>query len=140
MTRSVRSGLLGLLALFVAGCGTRTYPVEGVVQFAGGKPATVLAGGCVEFEALEGDEGIKGVNARGDIQPDGSFRLKTARLGEGTVEGKHRAIVIPPGPRDDRPAPKVLHPRFQRYESANLQFTVSRDPEQNHFVVEVAGP
>jgi hypothetical protein len=112
---------------FSWGCGSgslQTHPVTGRVVFADGKPLTA---GVVEFESLE--EGSKRLNARGAIQPDGSFRLSTTGR-DGAVEGLHRAIVVPrlsghPG-SDDGPLPKPpFHTRFQSYEKSGLRYTVT---------------
>src|SRR5205085_213820 len=83
---------LCVTSLVVAGCGKsqKTYPVEGSVTYPDGKP---LVGGSVEFESQEAE--TKGLNARGDIGADGSYRLKTGK-DDGAVEGSHRVIVVPP--------------------------------------------
>jgi len=136
-------GLFAALILAVAGCGgPKTYPVTGMVRYADGSPITPLVRGCVEFAFLEGQADVrKGTNARGDIQPDGSFSLTTYGLGEGAVEGRHQAIVVPPAPENSEdPGPSPLHPRFQRYETSKLEFTVTRDKDKNHFVIEVTAP
>ncbi len=126
--------LVALLGVFGCG-GIKTYPVQGVIRYKDGKSVEPLARGAVEFEALEGE--AKGRNARGDIQPDGSFSLTTFALGTGAVEGKHRVLIVPPAPKEEGPAPKVLAPRFRRYETSNLVFTVTPDAEKNQFVIEV---
>ena len=63
----VGSLLLLTFALTCAGCSNRlpTYPVTGKVQFENGGPVVV---GMVELQSIE-----HSVNARGDIQPDGTF-------------------------------------------------------------------
>jgi hypothetical protein len=76
----------GLLA---AGCGTKTYPVQGTVLNETGKPAVELAGGTVQFEALDAP-----VSAEGTIAADGTFRLGTHRPGEVPHEGKIDASAI----------------------------------------------
>src|SRR5262245_9136078 len=71
--------------VILAGCGgPRFHPVRGIVVFPDGKP---LSGGWVTFEPL--DSGVK-TSAVGDIQPDGTFQLTTARNGDGAMAGRYR--------------------------------------------------
>jgi hypothetical protein len=122
----------------LGGCNSRpkTYPVEGKVTFPDNTP---LVGATVEFESQEAE--TKGVNARGEVGEDGTYRLKTGRE-DGAVEGLHRVIVVPPPyPPGNMsgPAPKeVLHSRFRSYETSGLQFTVK--PEPNRFNISVDLP
>lgn len=133
--------VLGIAALACGGCGRKVYPVQGSVKYAGGRPIAPLVGGTVEFEPAEEEARTTVGNARGDIQPDGTFRLSTFNLGLGAIEGPHRAIVIPPAPKDsDGGRPPAVHPRFQRYETSGFQFNVTRDKEKNTFVLEVTAP
>jgi hypothetical protein len=124
--------VLVLLALpGTAGCGSRTYPVEGRVVFRDGKEATELAGGFVTFEAEESQ-----VSAQGEIQPDGTFRMGTFKPGDGAVPGRHKVLVMPrPADNPDRPPPPVLHPRYQRLETSGLEVTV--EPKKNQVTLTV---
>ncbi len=73
----------GLILTVISGCGSdrlSTAPVEGKV-FYEGEP---LKFGGVIFQPEKG-----GPLARGQIQPDGTFRLSTYGDGDGTVLGKH---------------------------------------------------
>lgn len=136
-------GVFAALVLAATGCGgPKTYPVTGRVQYEDGSPITPLVRGCVEFSFLEGEGGVrKGTNARGDIQADGSFSLTTYGLGEGAVEGKHQAIVVPPAPENSEdPGPSPVDLRFQQYTTSKLEFTVTRDKDKNHFVIKVTAP
>jgi hypothetical protein len=137
--RWLRIAAVGLpLALAGAvGCGgTNLYPVRGTVAFKGGAPVTPLVGGQVVFEPL--DPGAK-QSARGDIQPDGTFRLGTYRDGDGAPPGTYKVLVMPPPPSpsdEKRPKPRVLHPRYQRPSETPLKFTVRRGDNDCPITVE----
>src|SRR5262245_57798714 len=75
----------GLLAL--AGCGQGYYPVRGTVTLEDGTP---LGKGMVVFESADGTQ-----MARGEIQPDGGYRLSTSRPGDGVRAGRYRVLVNP---------------------------------------------
>lgn len=127
------------VALILTGCGNQltTYPVQGKVQFANGKP---LVGGSVEFLAKDADG--KPINARGAIQDDGSFQLKT-RDQDGAIAGKHQIIVMPVRvdavSKDTVIPPNPLDPRFSSYTTSGLSFTVQAQ-EQNECVLTVKPP
>jgi hypothetical protein len=116
------------------GCGgKRTYQVAGKVTFKDGTP---LNGGQVVFEPVDKDAKI---GARGQIQADGTFRMGTYRDDDGVSEGKHKVLVVPPLPPildERRPAPPILHPRFQKFDSSGLEYTVTRDNKEYHIIVE----
>ena len=126
-------------ALLLSGCGDKlaTYPVQGKVQFANGKP---LPGGSVEF--LTKDAEGKAVNARGAIQSDGTFQLKT-RDKDGAIPGKHQIIVMPlrvdAVTKDTVIPPNPLDTRFSSYTTSGLSFTVE-PKEQNECVLTVKPP
>jgi len=135
---------VGLLVAVVPGCGPghpKTYPVRGKVVFEDGAP---LEGGFIGFESTPID-GTR-INARGRVAEDGTFVLFTFAEGDGAVAGKHRVLV-----RADRkgsditqdegvlvPPPPVIHPRFERYETSGLEFTVTEG--RNDFTVVVQRP
>ena len=81
------------LVVAVVGCsdGVRTYPVTGTVRYTDGAP---VRGGFVELEGMSG--AALGHNARGLIEEDGSYSLKTPTIGEGAVPVASRPA--PPGP------------------------------------------
>jgi hypothetical protein len=126
-------------ALGFTGCGNNqaTYPVQGKVQFANGKP---LVGGSVEFLAKDAEG--KSVNARGAIDNDGRFQLKT-RDKDGAIAGKHQIIVLPL--RVDAVSnttvvpPNPLDTKFSNYATSGLSFTV-QPQEQNECVLTVKAP
>jgi hypothetical protein len=102
--------------------------VEGKVVFPDGKPVT---NGTIEFEPKNPD--LKDMKARGEIQPDGSYRLTTVTEGDGAVEGPHRVIVVV----STRNGP-VIDPRYQAFDSSGLDVMVG--PRQNHIPLRVEKP
>ena len=146
-----RGALLLVLATCVClvGCGPgqpKTYPVSGKVVFADGAPLTT--GGTIVFESIA-PEGEPVFNARGVVEPDGTFRLSTFGDGDGAVAGEHRAIVRAAREWGDLEAaqksgssevvaPPVIDVRFQRFETSGLQFTVEQ--RDNEFSVVVQPP
>jgi hypothetical protein len=85
---SLRSALVGLVLVAVAGCGggkSRTVPVEGVVTL-DGQP---LSGAMVHFLP----QGTRGPAATGATGSDGSFKLTTYNTGDGAVPGDYKIII-----------------------------------------------
>jgi hypothetical protein len=109
------------------------YAVEGKVVFADGQPLTE---GTVEFETIENLR--TRINARGEIQPDGTFRLTTYIDYDGGVAGEHRALVMPPLPEAGPAPPLPIKPHYRSFETSGLAFTVK--PEPNHFIIQVERP
>ena len=133
-------GMVAAVLLVALGCDKGelpTYPVRGKVTFPDGTP---LEGGRVEFEPVDS---AHHVSARGVIASDGTFRLGTFKPGDGALEGEHRAIVMPPLPVGDRDEmkslPVTIDPRFQRFDSSGLKFTVSKSGD-NDFHIQVTRP
>lgn len=135
--------VLAILAC-LQGCGSDhppTYPVSGKVVFEeDGKPLTT--GGVVLLESVVAG-GLPAVNARGLIKADGTFELTTFEDGDGAVAGKHRMLVRAQRDSDDYlkrgiiPRP-IINPRFERYETSGLEFTVEEG--NNEFKVVVQRP
>jgi hypothetical protein len=130
-----------LLATALAGCQHGEYPTYragGTVAFSDGAPVT---SGSVEFRSVNTP---RPVVAKGEIQPDGTFALSTFFPDDGAVEGKHQAVVVPRVPGSPPPTPpprsKVIDPRFLRYETTPLRFTVGRDASGNRFRIVVTHP
>jgi hypothetical protein len=124
------SGIL-VLAL-AAGCGgDGLYPAGGKVAFKDGTP---LQGGLVVFEPT--NPAVK-VGARGDIQPDGTFRLGTRKEGDGALEGHYRVTVAVPHRFEGGGFKPVIHPRYEHLDSSKLEFTVTRDKDKNQFAIVV---
>jgi hypothetical protein len=125
---------LGLLLANAPGCdGSKLYPVEGTIVYPDGEAVTGLAGGSVEFDPIAGKEG-----ARGEVQPDGTFRLGTHKPGDGAAPGEYRVSIQPPLPALDRPAPRVLDRRYESVATSGLRVTIK--PETNRVRLEVERP
>lgn len=135
-SRSSR-GCWRLLTLFLlaglAGCGGRLRPVEGQVVFKDGQP---LAGGLVVFDRIEPAE--PRLSARGNLGPDGKFRLSTYTQDDGALEGRYRVAVAPPLPEDARDIGRVqvLHRRYESVETSGLEFQVTGGKNEFRITVE----
>jgi hypothetical protein len=129
--------LATITCAITAGCSDRlpTYPVSGIVQFEEGKPVHV---GTLELKSRE-----HGIQARGDIQTDGSFQLSTYEAGDGAVAGLHDCVVvqmvIAEGLSAHRPsAVGVVDGRHANYATSGLVVEVS--PNRNNLLtIEVEG-
>jgi hypothetical protein len=119
-----------------AGCGPRTYPVEGTVVFDDNRPATELAGGFVTFQPVDDK-----ASAQGSIGPEGTFRLSTFRQGDGALPGPYRVVVSPPPPggaSEAGPPPLLLDPCFSDPNTSDIQVTV--EPRKNQVTIPVRKP
>jgi hypothetical protein len=135
--RRCRRTLAGVLAILVAGCGTKTYPVRGKVVFKDdGQP--VRGGVTIWFESTEPPYR----RASGVVDGEGNFYLSTVRDGSGAMQGEHRVRFEPAVPYGEPTAEEALarrmHPRFREYRTSGLQHTIV--PGENHFVIEVEKP
>jgi hypothetical protein len=138
------SSVIFAVALAMTGCGSSkqpTYRAIGRVTFADGTPLTT---GWVSFRPMDSEAKI---SAKGQIQPDGTFELMTFTPGDGAVEGRHQAMVMAAIVQDGRQLPQpgpppapLIDPRFAGYDTSGLEFTVTTDPEQNQFAIQVKPP
>jgi hypothetical protein len=125
---------LGLLFASTPGCdGSKLYPVEGTIVYPDGEAVTGLAGASVEFDPIAGKEG-----ARGEVQPDGTFRLGTHKPGDGAAPGEYRVSIQPPLPALDRRAPRVLDHRYESFTASGLRVTIKA--EANYIRLQVNRP
>jgi hypothetical protein len=122
-----------LMLVGLAGCGPRMVPVEGQVVFKDGKP---LTGGVVSFDLL--GAAAPGVAARGDIGPDGRFRLTTSTAGDGVPEGTYRVAVAPPLPArvDDLGKERIIPDKYLDPRTSGLEFTVTSGMNNFRIVME----
>ena len=116
-------------------------PAEGRVTLGDKRP---LPGGWIEFQ-LAGDAAAP--TAKAKIQPDGRFRLGTYAEADGAVEGTHRVLVLPPLPpfvnpdsrrRPPRPDPDRyprINPKYRRFDTSGLVFSVTPEPSENRFEI-----
>ena len=144
--------LLPQLAVGVAlslsvGCGSddqrpARVPVTGQVVYPNGQP---LAGGQVAFRSIGMSPRM---TARGRFGSDGKFQLQTFEPGDGAIPGEYEVIVVPDIPDDrgtlsEREYLRALSPideRYKEFTRSGLRFTVTQDPAQNQFKVEVRRP
>jgi hypothetical protein len=130
-----------LLPLLAPGCGSaKVYPVEGDVVFPDGTP---LRGGLVIFEpkAAEGEVSLTG--SRGEIDQNGHFRMTTFKRGDGALAGVNRVLIAPPSsgkdPERER-IPEVIDPKYRKFETSGLEFTVTSDRKKNYLKIVVEPP
>lgn len=121
-----------------SGCsGSGIYPVDGLVTWKDGKPATELAGSLVFFEQPE-----KKTSSQGTIQPDGSFQLTTSKPNDGAPSGEHTVLVIEVGrkslggPDASAIAPSKLDTRYATPATSDLRATVKPGPNKITLTVE----
>lgn len=130
----LRGTTLCLFAVAV-GCGQKatTYPAGGIVTYADGTP---LVGGWVTFRSTSQ---VPSVTARGVTGDDGTFKLSTFVSDDGAVPGKHQATVAVPAV-EAKPGYVPVDLRFANFDKSGLEFTVTEDPAQNEFLIQVTPP
>jgi len=123
-----------LAALAIAGCGgsrLKTVPVEGKLAYKG----EALKFGSVLFQPEHGPP------ARGEIQPDGTFRLSTFGTNDGAVLGTHRVQIAcnesqdpnapPPNPDVEVARGESLIPeKYSNYATSGITFEVEDEGTQ----------
>jgi hypothetical protein len=111
------------------GCGApKFYPVRGKVILLG-------VGALTEGEVRFRPDANHDLIASGTINKDGTFSLTTPSHGEGALEGTCKAaVVVPP-----RKGKLVIDKRFEDFDTADLQFTVTprSPPNENYFIFDV---
>lgn len=124
---AVWRGCLVLAVGCLLGCNRQpaTYSVQGQIQFPSGAAVRV---GTVEVRSRS-----LGINARGAIEPDGSFQLTTFSPGDGAVEGIHDCVVvqmvIAEDVRQSASAFGVVDPKHGSYKTSGLTIDVKPDSE-----------
>ncbi len=120
MTGRVLADAAVLLAL--TGCGDRLYPVRGTVALEDGTPVTR---GMIICERYEGGPAV---SAQGAIQPDGTFRLGTAKPGDGLPAGKYRVLInamdLSDLPDDKKDIP--FDPKYLSFQTSGLELEVKK--------------
>lgn len=122
------------LALCLAGCGPRMYPVHGTVTLADGTP---LSKGLVIFERVEGG---KPLTARGNIEADGRYELSTENPGDGVPPGRYR-VCINPLDTSDVPDEKKDLPfdvKYLNLKNSGLEYEVK--PGSNEYAIRLTRP
>ena len=121
--------LAGLALAGLAGCGHGdTYPVSGRLEYEDGTPLRELAGSLIMFTSEK-----LGVQARGEIGEDGSFRLGTKQPGDGAPPGTYKVIVTQqhPEPESRQPGHLVVDLAYEDPAKTPLEETV--EPKSNEF-------
>jgi hypothetical protein len=139
LAASCRRFLLVLLAgslAGLAGCdsGPKVYPVTGKVVTKGKGPAKDLAGYSVQFQSVSDPSEMPG----GPIEEDGTFVLYTRVGGKvipGVKEGTYQACLLQPAVEGGAPPPLVIPRRYTKFETSNLQYTITSG--QNDITIEV---
>jgi hypothetical protein len=120
---------LGLALLGQAGCGSKgLYPVSGRLEYEDGQPLTDLAGYMVLF-----DSEALNRSARGEIQPDATFRLAN-----GAAPGLYKVTVTQPTKRPERAGggDPVVDPIYENPTTTPL--TANVEPKgDNHFTFQL---
>jgi hypothetical protein len=118
--RVVVTAVLVLLALGPAGCGGSLYPVRGTVTLDDGTP---LARGLVVFERTDGGPPV---TARGEVRPDGTYDLSTAKPGDGVPPGRYKVLVNPLDLSDVPDEQKKLpfDVKYTKFQTSGLEFEV----------------
>jgi hypothetical protein len=104
----------------LTGCGDRLYPVRGTVTLDDGTPVTK---GMIICERYEGGPPV---SAQGAIQPDGTYRLGTAKPGDGLPPGKYRVLInamdLSDLPDDKKDIP--FDSRYLNFQTSGLELEV----------------
>jgi len=126
------------MAMF-AGCGSgdrvATYPVTGEVVFPDGSP---LRGGSILFNSQQHAK----LTARGQIQTDGTFELRTYAPGDGAVAGPHQVAILPPRQQSDSDEVGFQSPIDTDFANPRRSGIVCQVKTEgpNHFRIEVKPP
>jgi hypothetical protein len=130
----VRTALVLAGLACVAGCGARTYPVQGKLVWPDGSPVTGVAGGSVIFESTD-----QPLSARGEVMADGTFVLCTYKPGDGVHPGRYRvAISQPLEEGKDGPPSRIFLEKYENPKSSGLEATVEPKPNDFTFTLERA--
>jgi hypothetical protein len=132
--RALAPAALVLVALGLAGCGNRMYPVKGTVTLEDGTP---LSKGLIIFERVDGGPPL---TARGDIQPDGSYQLSTTKPGDGVPPGKYKVLINPLDLSDVPDEQKNLpfDAKYLSLANSGLEYEVKAGP--NEYPIKLARP
>lgn len=132
--------LLAMVGVLSCGCTDHPplYPVTGKVMFSDGTPLTV--GGGVMFQSINTQDAKITLDATGLINEDGTFEMSTGDLGPGVAAGEYRALVRAARDIEKNPMypPPSIDPRFNRFQTSGLKFTVTEG--ENDFTIVVEPP
>jgi hypothetical protein len=128
------AGLVALLGMSIVGCGDSGATVTGKVIYE--KDSSPMTQGTVIFVSDNGHF------AKGGVQADGSFKLKTGSSNAGIEPGKYSASITSPDTSAAREngiiVPPIVDARFLSPQTSGLQFDVK--PGKNDFTIKVSKP
>lgn len=126
-----------LVFISLLGCsgGLETVPVSGTVTLDGGP---MPGEGTVNFLPIEPAKGFAMRRGEGEFGPDGSFRVKSFKEGEGLLPGKYRVGVhcwkVKPS-MDGPPAVSYVPAKYMNSQSSGFELTVEPGSSQLTFDV-----
>ena len=115
---------MAVLVPLLSGCGPSMGQIEGKIVWTDGTPAVELAGGQVIFESQE-----MRITARGEIGPDGTFKLRTSKPDDGAKLGEYEVAIVEhrvaTGGEGSRLAPQRLPDKYYDFKTSGLKATVT---------------
>ena len=125
---SMMLSLLLLLCVSCGGSGDGTYPVSGTLELANGDP---FSEGQVQFLSSHGKSHMVTLKA------DGSFELRKNAKANGLEPGEYKVLAFEANFGDiDRPAKKVIHPKYGNAQSTDLTATVKEESNVFEFTLD----
>jgi hypothetical protein len=111
---------VAVFACAASGCNGGRYPVTGKVNYADGSP---MSEGMVICEMRDGE---KIIQARGNLESDGSFSLGTDSPGDGVLPGKYRVLVVGRqlSEREAETMLPFIDSKFTSYETSGIELEV----------------
>jgi hypothetical protein len=113
--------------------------VEGTIVWSDGTPAKELKGGQVIFDSAE----LK-VSARGEIDEEGRFTLRTANPNDGAQVGEYDVAIVEHRPstggEGSALAPQKLDSKYYDNKTSGLKATVKSGPNPIKLTVERMPP
>jgi hypothetical protein len=134
MNKFFRLALLGIVISIGCNRDPATYPVNGRVRFP--------SGAAVRMGTIETKSRDLGINARGNINSDGTFQLTTFQPGDGAVAGWHDCVIVQLIIHGEELGGKVstygvVDPKHNSYSTSGLSFEVSAS-QPNEITLEVS--
>ena len=124
-----------ILTLFLAGCGSaKKAPVKGQIVYEDGTPVTGLVDGEIVFEPVNFED--NNYSAYGIIDAQGNFTLRTEKANDGAIVGENRVLIKQQVINPERPPPKVIEDKYEKFETSGI--TVNVEPgKENNFTIKV---
>ncbi len=129
------AAVLLVISVSLMGCGRQEiYPVKGKLIYPDGTPARELKGSRVisEGSSISG----KICSAQGEIDGEGAFQLATLKADDGSIVGKNKVLIERRMIDPEHVAPRVIHERFERFETSGLELDVGEKPNEFTLTVE----